>query len=109
MCLMRSRVRSLRACSRLSSTPPGVPCGSVRDLREVFSDPQVSARDMITEVEHAVAGTLRLLGTPLKLSDTPGGVRTPPPRLGEHTEHVLIHDLGLDRSRVAALSAEGVV
>src|SRR6185295_9351462 len=62
-------------------TAAGVPCGSVRDLQEVFDDPQIAARGMIAELEHAAAGPLKMLGVPVKLSDTPGAVRTPPPRL----------------------------
>ena len=72
----------------------GVPCGSVRDLQELFDDPQVAARSMVAEIEHATAGVLKVLGTPIKLSDTPGTIRTPPPVLGQHTESVLVDDLG---------------
>jgi len=90
-------------------TAAGVPCGSVRDLHEVFSDPQVAAREMIAELEHAKAGMLRLIGTPLKFSDTPAAIRTPPPLLGEHTEAVLTGDLGLTSAQVADLRSEGVV
>ena len=90
-------------------TASGVPCGSVRDLHEVFSDPQVRARDMIAQLEHAKAGLLRLIGTPLKFSQTPGSVRTPPPVLGEHTDAVLTRDLGLTPAQVATLRTEGVV
>ena len=87
----------------------GVPCGSVRDLHELFSDPQVTAREMVAELEHAKAGLVRLLGTPLKFSDTPGELRTAPPLLGQHTESVLTGDLGLTNERVAALRTEGVI
>jgi crotonobetainyl-CoA:carnitine CoA-transferase CaiB-like acyl-CoA transferase len=90
-------------------TAAGVPCGSVRDLAEVFADPQVAARDMIATLEHAIAGPLKVLGTPLRLSDTPGAIRTPPPLLGEHTEAVLTSDLGFSSEQVAALRAKGVV
>jgi crotonobetainyl-CoA:carnitine CoA-transferase CaiB-like acyl-CoA transferase len=90
-------------------TAAGVPCGSVRDFAEVFGDPQLAAREMIAELEHAAAGPLKLLGIPVKLSDTPGAVRTPPPRLGEHTDAVLRHDLGLDAGAIARLHATGVV
>src|SRR6185437_2090082 len=61
----------------------GVPAGSVRDLGEVLTDPQMIERAMVAAVEHATAGPLRLLGVPVKLSATPGGVRQAPPRLGE--------------------------
>jgi crotonobetainyl-CoA:carnitine CoA-transferase CaiB-like acyl-CoA transferase len=87
----------------------GVPCGSVRDLHEVFSDPQTRARDMLVELEHATAGMLKTIGTPMKFSDTPGSVQSPPPLLGEHTNVVLEHDLGFTRARVDQLRAEGVV
>jgi crotonobetainyl-CoA:carnitine CoA-transferase CaiB-like acyl-CoA transferase len=90
-------------------TAAGVPCGSVRDLHEVFSDPQVKARAMVAELEHATAGLLKLLGTPLKFSETPGSIRTPPPLLGEHTDAVLTRDLGFAPAAVSALRAQGVV
>jgi len=66
----------------------GVPCGPVMNHQQVFSDPQVLARGMVAEVDHPIAGRTRTLGTPVKLSATPGGVRRPAPRLGEHTDEV---------------------
>ena len=54
-------------------------------------------------------GAMQVLGVPVKLSDTPGGIETPPPRLGEHTEAVLSHDLGLDTAAIAALRAQGAI
>jgi formyl-CoA transferase/CoA:oxalate CoA-transferase len=60
----------------------GVPCGAVRSVPEALSDPQVAARRMVEAVEHAVLGPMKVLGTPIKLSDTPGSVRTAPPTLG---------------------------
>ena len=70
-------------------TAAGIPCGSVRDIGEVLEDPQVTARDMIRSVEHPTLGTLNVLGTPIKLSETPGTVRQAPPTLGQHTEQIL--------------------
>ena len=90
-------------------TAAGVPCGSVRDLQEVFDDPQLAAREMVVELEHATAGPLKLVGVPVKLSDTPGTIRTPPPRLGQHTDAVLLRDLGFDADAVARLRANEVV
>ena len=86
----------------------GVPCGSVRDIGEVLQDEHLHERDMIAEVEHAVAGTIRLLGVPVKLSRTPGAVRHAPPTLGQHTGAVL-HDLGLSADQIATLRDQGVV
>jgi formyl-CoA transferase/CoA:oxalate CoA-transferase len=90
-------------------TKAGVPCGSVRDLRELFSDPQVASREMVCELEHSTIGALNVLGTPVKLSATPGGVRTAPPTLGQHTESVLRSELGLLPSDIEELRARGVV
>ena len=87
----------------------GVPCGAVRDLHEVFTDPQLEARAMITEVEHPTVGALRLLGLPVKLSGTPGSVRMAPPMLGQHTNAVLGADVGLTGDEIARLHAGGVV
>ena len=87
----------------------GVPCGSVRDLQELFADPQMAARAMIAEVDHTTLGVLRVLGTPFKLSDTPASIRRPPPTLGEHTQSILTNDLGRTREDLAALQAAGVV
>jgi crotonobetainyl-CoA:carnitine CoA-transferase CaiB-like acyl-CoA transferase len=87
----------------------GVPCGSVRDLEEVFTDPQLTARDMIARVEHAAVGPVRLLGVPMKLSDTPADVRTAPPTLGQHTDAVLCGDLGMTREAIDDLRMRGVI
>jgi crotonobetainyl-CoA:carnitine CoA-transferase CaiB-like acyl-CoA transferase len=87
----------------------GVPCGSVRDLRELFADPQLEAREMIARVEHATVGQLRALGVNVKLSDTPGAVRTAPPTLGQHTEAVLRGDLQLSAQEIDALRRKKVI
>jgi crotonobetainyl-CoA:carnitine CoA-transferase CaiB-like acyl-CoA transferase len=89
-------------------TAAGVPCGSVRNLEELFADPQVHAREMVAQVEHATIGPLRLLGVPVKLSSTPGAVRTPPPRLGEHTDAVM-HELGYSAGAIADLRRQKVI
>jgi crotonobetainyl-CoA:carnitine CoA-transferase CaiB-like acyl-CoA transferase len=85
----------------------GVPCGSVRDVGEVIEDPQLVARDMVQAVEHATLGTIRVLGVPIKLSDTPGGVRTAPPTLGQHTDAILRGDLGFTDEEVARMREGG--
>jgi formyl-CoA transferase/CoA:oxalate CoA-transferase len=87
----------------------GVPCGSVRDVAEVLQDPHLEAREMIRQVEHAVAGATRVIGVPIKLSETPGAVRTAPPSLGQHTTAILKNDVGLDDAAIAGLRAAGVV
>jgi formyl-CoA transferase/CoA:oxalate CoA-transferase len=86
----------------------GVPCGAVRSVPEALSDPQVSARRMIEAVEHAVLGPMKVLGTPIKLSDTSAAVRTAPPTLGQHTDKVLA-ELGLSGADITALKTRAIV
>jgi crotonobetainyl-CoA:carnitine CoA-transferase CaiB-like acyl-CoA transferase len=70
-------------------TEAGVPCGPIHDYRRVFDDPHTQAREMEVTLEHPVEGPIRMLGIPVKLSETPGAIRRPAPLLGEHTEEVL--------------------
>lgn len=67
----------------------GVPCGPILDYAQVFASDHTTARRMVESVEHPVEGAVRMLGVPVKLSETPGRVRLPPPLLGEHTTDVL--------------------
>jgi crotonobetainyl-CoA:carnitine CoA-transferase CaiB-like acyl-CoA transferase len=67
----------------------GIPAGPVLDFAQVLTNPHVLDRGMVAETVHASTGPFRTLGVPVKLSDTPGSVRTAAPRLGEHTEAVL--------------------
>jgi crotonobetainyl-CoA:carnitine CoA-transferase CaiB-like acyl-CoA transferase len=89
-------------------TEAGVPCGAVRDVPEALADPQVLARQMVQSVEHATAGMLKVVGVPIKLSETPGSVRTPPPTLGQHTVAIL-RELGFDDAEIERLRSERVI
>jgi crotonobetainyl-CoA:carnitine CoA-transferase CaiB-like acyl-CoA transferase len=73
----------------------GVPCTVVRNLKEVIEDEQTSARNMTPEVTHPVAGTIRVLGVPVQLSETPGAIRSAAPLLGADTDRVLQQMLGM--------------
>jgi crotonobetainyl-CoA:carnitine CoA-transferase CaiB-like acyl-CoA transferase len=77
-------------------------------VAEALGDPQIDAREMIVAVDHAAAGHLRLLGVPIKLSATPGGVRSAPPTLGQHTGAVL-RELGVSSAEIDALRAEAAI
>ena len=87
----------------------GVPCGAVRSVADALADPQLAARHMIESIAHPTVGPINVLGIPTKLSETPGRISLPPPRLGEHTAHVLQADLGLTKEQVDRLAANEVV
>jgi formyl-CoA transferase len=78
----------------------GVPCGPIHDYAHVVDDAHTRAREMVVELDHPVEGTVRALGIPLKLSETPGAIRRPAPLLGEHTEEVL-REAGLAPGEIA--------
>jgi alpha-methylacyl-CoA racemase len=82
--------------------------GKVYDPEEMVADPQVQARDMVVEVKHPTYGTIKEFGIPIKLSGTPGSVRTAAPHAGEHTEAVL-RELGLSAAEVTALREKKIV
>ena len=85
-----------------------VPCGPINDLAEVFADPQVRQREMVVAMPHALSGSVRLVASPMKLSDTPVRYRLAPPLLGEHTDTVL-REFGLSDAEVSALRAARAV
>jgi crotonobetainyl-CoA:carnitine CoA-transferase CaiB-like acyl-CoA transferase len=86
-----------------------VPCGAINNLAEVFDDPQVDARGMVDEWAHPLQPGLRLVASPMKLSETPVRRELPPPLLGQHTDEVLAGVLGWDPARIEALRKEGVI
>ena len=86
----------------------GVPAGPVNTVPAALAQPQVAAREMVVEVEHPVAGTLKMLGSPLKLSAQPTSIRRPPPVLGEHTDEILA-EAGYTAAQVAELREADVV
>jgi crotonobetainyl-CoA:carnitine CoA-transferase CaiB-like acyl-CoA transferase len=90
-----------------------VPCGAINNLAEVFADPQVQERGMVSHWAHPVRHDLSLVASPMKLSATPvrgpdrGGL--PPPLLGQHTDEVLRSVLGYSQTQLDALKAQGAV
>jgi crotonobetainyl-CoA:carnitine CoA-transferase CaiB-like acyl-CoA transferase len=86
----------------------GVPCGKVLSISEVFEDPQLKAQDMVIEVDHGPRGIVRMVGFPVKLSDTPARLRHPAPELGAHTEEVLA-EAGLSKQEIAGLRASNSI
>jgi crotonobetainyl-CoA:carnitine CoA-transferase CaiB-like acyl-CoA transferase len=85
-----------------------VPCGPVYDMDEVFKDPQILHRKTVLEVEYPGVGRIKQLGTPMKFSETPCEIRSPPPSFGEHTEEILKW-LGYAEAEILDLKQEGVM
>ncbi len=82
--------------------------GPVLNLAEVLSDPLFIAREMSVEISDKSGEKIRAIGTPVKLSDTKGGIRTPPVGFGESTDKVLAN-LGYSEGEIKALRAKGVI
>jgi formyl-CoA transferase len=87
----------------------GVPAGAVLTMAEVAADPNVRSREMVVDLDHPRRGPVKVLGSPVKLSDSPPSITTPPMVLGEHTEEILRDMLGLGTEELAALAADGVI
>ena len=83
-----------------------IPCGPINSYADVFADAHIIDREMVVDVEHPILGAMRALGSPIKMSDTPPSVRRRAPRLGEHTEEVLL-EAGLPRATVSDLLRPG--
>ena len=86
----------------------GVPVGPINKIGDMLEDPQVEAREMVVEVNHAKAGKMKTLGLPIKFSGTPGGVRSAAPLLGQHTRAILM-SLGYSPAEIKALEKSGAV
>ena len=87
----------------------GMPCGRVNTMDRVFSHPQIKPRNMVVELDHPTARKVKLVGVPVKYSETPGSVRLPPPLLGQHTDQILSELLGYSQEKINGLRKEGVV
>jgi crotonobetainyl-CoA:carnitine CoA-transferase CaiB-like acyl-CoA transferase len=87
----------------------GVPAAPVNNVAEMVADPQVQAREMFVEMDHPIYGRLKTTGSPLKMSETPGRVRSLAPMPGEHNEEIFCGLLGHSKNDLARWRAEGVV
>ncbi len=88
-------------------TRNGIPVGAINNLAQVVEHAQVKARGSLVEIDHPRVGKLRVVGVPVRLSATPGAIRSPSPALGEHTAAVLHELLGLGDPEIDALRSAG--
>ncbi len=87
----------------------GVPAGLIYRAPDMLSDPQFAARDAIVTVKHPHYGDLKMQNVAPKLSETPGGIRSVAPGLGEHNEEVYLTLMGMPRPRYDALKQTRVI
>jgi len=85
-----------------------VPCSPVNTIDKVVTQPQVQARDMIQEIELEGLGMMSMAGLPIKMGETPGAIRLPPPRLGQHTAEIL-REMGYAQERIEILAEHGAI
>ena len=86
-----------------------VPCGPINNIKEVFENEQVIARNVQIDVPHPTAGTMKLVASPMKLSQTPTEVRMAPPTLGQHTNEVLQERLNFNAETIEELRRKGII
>src|SRR5919106_1995097 len=87
----------------------GVPAAPVNNVAEMVADPQIQAREMFVELKHPSYGPVKITGTPLKLSETPGRVERLAPLPGEHNEEIFIGLLGHSKEDLACWQEAGVI
>ncbi len=90
-------------------TSAGVPAAPVNNVAEMVEDPQIQARDMFVERNHPTYGPVKITGTPLKLSKTPGRVETLAPMPGEHNEEIYLGLLGHSTEDLRQWEEDGVL
>ncbi len=87
----------------------GIPVGAINNIDQLVNHPQVKARGSLVEMDHPRAGKVTIVGVPMRLSRTPGKIRTPAPKLGEHTVEVMREFMGMSDARIDELRRAGVL
>jgi formyl-CoA transferase len=87
-----------------------IPCAPLYTVKDVVEDPHIAdARRMIREIEHPVAGRMKVIGSPINLSETPAEVRSPAPLLGQHSAEILKHVLNYSEDQIEVLKKGKII
>ena len=86
-----------------------IPCGTVQTITEAVEDPQVKARKMIVDLDHPGSGSVPLPGVVIKMSKTPGTIKTPAPKAGQHNEEIYGQLLGLSEDEISELKGKKII
>jgi CoA:oxalate CoA-transferase len=87
----------------------GIPCSPINNIEQIYGDPHIKYRKMLVEMNQPDIGKIQLIGSPIKLSETPGDVYASAPQLGEHTEEILSNILKITPEEISRLRQRGVI
>ena len=87
----------------------GLPYSPINDMKDICEDPHITHRNMLVEIDQPLVGKMKIAGSPIHLSETPGEVYAPAPLLGQHSEEVLREILGYSNEEINKLKIEGVI
>ena len=86
-----------------------LPCAPIYHEDETIADPQVNARNMFIEMDHPLAGKIKLINFPVKFSETPAQLKSPAPLLGQNNNEILSEILGYSDEKIKELVSKGVI
>ena len=87
----------------------GLPYSPINNMKQICEDPHIAYRRMLVEIDQPRVGKMRIAGSPIRMSETPGEVYAPAPLLGQHTDEVLKSLLGYSDETIAQLKKEGII
>jgi CoA:oxalate CoA-transferase len=87
----------------------GLPYSPINNMKDICEDPNIAYRKMLVDIDQPGVGKLKIAGSPIRLSETPGEVYAPAPLLGEHSQQVLQEILGYSQEAIDKLIEEGVI
>lgn len=86
-----------------------IPCGPINDIAQAFADPQVRHRGMRVDIPHPDLGSVPVVASPIRYSETPVDYQVPPPGLGQDNHAIFRELAGLSEADCARLAAAGII